>query len=46
MLKKPKLDITKLNDLFKENIATEAKVKKGGKVVPTADEASKNLLLK
>ena len=46
MLKKPKLDVTKLNDLFKENIATEAKVKKGGKIVPTADEASKNLLSK
>jgi len=34
MLKKPKLDITKLNDLFKETIATEAKPKKGGKNVP------------
>lgn len=46
MLKKPKLDSTKLNDLFKENIVTEAKPKKGAKNVATVDDESKNLLSK
>lgn len=46
MLKKPKLDSTKLNDLFKENIVTESKPKKGGKNVPVVEDESKNLLSK
>jgi len=40
MLKKPKLDSIKLNDLFKENITTEAKPKKGAKNVPAVAEES------
>jgi small subunit ribosomal protein S3Ae len=46
MLKKPKLDITKLNDLFKENITTEAKPKKGAKNTPVVVDESQNLLSK
>jgi small subunit ribosomal protein S3Ae len=45
MLKKPKLDITKLEDLYKENITTEAKAKrKDKKQAIDNTEESKNLL--
>ncbi len=50
MLKKAKLDSTKLDDLYKENIVTEKKQKKtkgekGEKVEKTEDvDPSKNLL--
>ena len=38
MLKKPKLDSVKLNDLYKENITTEAKARKGGKNLPVVED--------
>tara|TARA_B110000503_G_C6932174_1_gene323274 strand:- start:172 stop:375 length:204 start_codon:yes stop_codon:yes gene_type:complete len=38
MLKKPKLDSIKLNELFKENITTEAKPKRGPKNAPVVED--------
>ena len=38
MLKKTKLDSTKLADLYKENIVTEKKVKKTGKKDEATEE--------
>ena len=44
MLKKPKLDSTKLDELYKENITSEAKGKRKDKKQVIDPEESKNLL--